>query len=165
MYSPRPERHGVLCNMGMSRKEITFDLSQEALRQHYPRKETGRDPQFFKRAYKDIQRFMETNGFERRQYSVYVSTEKLTALDVALLTPRRWRNSFPGCGTASGKSRQQTSGRGTASWACCATIRRPLNSCRRLFGGDGRKTEKQCRNDRRQGEYNSPCFSFLQKSG
>ena len=44
---PRPERHGVLCNMGMSWKEITFDLSQEALRQHYPRKETGRDPQFF----------------------------------------------------------------------------------------------------------------------
>ena len=71
--------------MGMSRKEITFDLSQEALRQHYPRKETGRDPQFFKRAYKDIQRFMETNGFERRQYSVYVSRTALTALDVAVL--------------------------------------------------------------------------------
>ncbi len=31
---------------------------------------------------------METNGFERRQYSVYVSTEKLTALDVALLTQK-----------------------------------------------------------------------------
>ena len=88
MCWPRPERHGVLCNMGMSQKEITFDLSQEALRQHYPRKETGRDPQFFKRAYKDIQRFMETNGFERRQYSVYVSTEELTALDVAVLTQR-----------------------------------------------------------------------------
>ena len=34
-----------------SRKQITFDLSQEALRQHYPRKETAQDPQFFKRAY------------------------------------------------------------------------------------------------------------------
>ena len=87
MYSPRPERHGVLCSMG-SRKEITFDLSQDALRQHYPRKETAQDPQFFKRAYKDIQRFMEANGFERRQYSVYVSAEKLTALDVAVLTQR-----------------------------------------------------------------------------
>ena len=74
--------------MGMTRKEITFDLSQEALRQHYPRKETGRDPQFFKRAYKDIRRFMETNGFERRQYSVYVSRSELTALDVAVLTQR-----------------------------------------------------------------------------
>ena len=88
MCWPRPERHGVLCNMGMSRKEITFDLSQEALRQHYPRKETAQDPQFFKRAYKDIRRFMEANGFERRQYSVYVSRSELTALDVAVLTQR-----------------------------------------------------------------------------
>ena len=72
--------------MGMTRKEITFDLSQEALRRHYPRKETAQDPQFFKRAYKDIRRFMEANGFERRQYSVYVSRSELTALDVAVLT-------------------------------------------------------------------------------
>ena len=85
---PRPERCGVPCSMGMSRKEITFDLSQEALRQHYPRKETAQDPQFFKRAYKDIRRFMEANGFERRQYSVYVSRSELTALDVAILTQR-----------------------------------------------------------------------------
>ncbi len=74
--------------MGRSRKQITFDLSQEALRQHYPHKETAQDPQFFKRAYKDIQRFMDANGFERRQYSVYVSMEALTALDVAVLTQR-----------------------------------------------------------------------------
>ena len=74
--------------MGMSRKEITFDLSQEALRKHYPRKETAQDPQFFKRAYKDIRRFMEANGFDRRQYSVYVSRSELTALDVAVLTQR-----------------------------------------------------------------------------
>ena len=81
---PRP---GMLCGMG-SRKQITFDLSLEALRQHYPHKEGAQDPQFFKRAYKDIQRFMEARGFERRQYSVYVSAEKLTALDVAVLTQR-----------------------------------------------------------------------------
>ena len=74
--------------MGMTRKEITFDLSQEALRKHYPRKETAQDPQFFKRAYKDIRRFMEASGFERRQYSVYVSRSELTALDVAVLTQR-----------------------------------------------------------------------------
>ena len=72
----------------MTRKQITFDLSQDALRQHYPRKETAQDPQFFKRAYKDIRRFMEANGFERRQYSVYVSRSELTALDVAVLTQR-----------------------------------------------------------------------------
>ena len=77
-----------VCNTGMTRKEITFDLSQEALRQHYPHKETAQDPQFFKRAYKDIRRFMEASGFERRQYSVYVSAEALTTLDVALLAQR-----------------------------------------------------------------------------
>ena len=87
MYSLRLVRCGVLCSMG-SRKQITFDLSQEALRQHYPRKETGQDPQFFKRAYKDIQKFMEASGFERRQYSVYVSTAELTTLDVALLAQK-----------------------------------------------------------------------------
>lgn len=80
--------------MGKSRKQITFDLSQDALRQYYPRKETVQDPQFFKRAYKDIQRFMEANGFERRQYSVYVSTADLTALDVAVLT-QQMAEQFP----------------------------------------------------------------------
>ena len=74
--------------MGRSRKQITFDLSQDALRQHYPRRATVQEPQFFKRAYKDIQRFMETNGFERGQYSVYVSVEELTALDVAVLAQK-----------------------------------------------------------------------------
>lgn len=53
--------------------------------EYYPRRDTAQYPQFFKRAYKDIQKFMGANGFERRQYSVYVSTEKLTALDVAVL--------------------------------------------------------------------------------
>ena len=77
-----------ICDTGMTRKEITFDLSQEALRQHYPHKETAQDPQFFKRAYKDIRRFMEASGFERRQYSVYVSAGALTTLDVALLAQR-----------------------------------------------------------------------------
>ena len=82
MCLPRP---GMLCGMG-SRKQITFDLSLAALRQHYPHKEGAQDPQFFKRAYKDIQRFMAAHGFERGQYSVYVSKEKMTALDVAVLT-------------------------------------------------------------------------------
>ena len=74
--------------MGTSRKQIAFDLSQDALKKHYPRRENVQDPQFFKRAYKDIQRFMEANGFERRQYSVYVSMAELTALDVAVLTQK-----------------------------------------------------------------------------
>ena len=74
--------------MGMTRKQISFDLSQDALKRYYPHKETGQDSQFFKRAYKDILRFMEANGFERRQYSVYVSLQQRTSLDVALLAQR-----------------------------------------------------------------------------
>lgn len=74
--------------MGMTRKQISFDLSQDALKRYYPHKEAGQDSQFFKRAYKDIRRFMEANGFERRQYSVYVSLQQRTSLDVALLAQR-----------------------------------------------------------------------------
>lgn len=74
--------------MGMTRKQISFDLSQDALKRYYPHKETGQDSQFFKRAYKDVRRFMEANGFERRQYSVYVSLQQRTSLDVALLAQR-----------------------------------------------------------------------------
>lgn len=74
--------------MGMTRKQISFDLSQDALKRYYPHKETGQDSQFFKRAYKDIRRFMKANGFERRQYSVYVSLQQRTSLDVALLAQR-----------------------------------------------------------------------------
>ena len=48
--------------MGMTRKQISFDLSQDALKRYYPHKEAGQDSQFFKRAYKDIRRFMEANG-------------------------------------------------------------------------------------------------------
>ena len=74
--------------MGMTRKQISFDLSQDALKRYYPHKETGQDSQFFKRAYKDIRRFMEAHGFERRHYSVYVSLQQRTSLDVALLAQR-----------------------------------------------------------------------------
>ncbi len=73
--------------MAESKKQITFDLSQDALKRYYPHKETGQDPQFFKKAYKDIRRFMEASGFERRQYSVYVSTEQRSAAH--LWGPRR----------------------------------------------------------------------------
>lgn len=83
--------------MGMTRKQITFDLNQEALRQWYPHQEPATDPQYYKRAYKDIQRFMTDNGFERRQRSVYVTTEKLTALDVARLM-QQMAGQFPWLG-------------------------------------------------------------------
>ena len=34
--------------MGMTRKQISFDLSQDALKRYYPHKQTGQDSQFFK---------------------------------------------------------------------------------------------------------------------
>lgn len=71
--------------MGATRKQITFDLNQELLRRWYPHQEPATDPQYYKRAYKDIQRFMSENGFERRQRSVYVSTGELTTLDIVSL--------------------------------------------------------------------------------
>lgn len=88
--------------MGTSRKQIAFDLSHEALKRHYPRRETAQDPQFFKRAYKDIQRFMDANGFERRQHSVYVSTGELTTLDVAVLM-RQMASQLPWLGQCAEK--------------------------------------------------------------
>ncbi len=67
------------------RKQITFDLQQAALKKHYPRKPLTLNPQFYKKAYRDIQGFMIRNGFEHRQYSVYTSVEKMTVADVVRL--------------------------------------------------------------------------------
>lgn len=68
-----------------SRKQITFDLSQKALERHYPRPNFTTNPRFYKKAYADIARFMKKNGFEHRQFSVYISKEKLTEAKVISL--------------------------------------------------------------------------------
>lgn len=60
-----------MANIG-SRKQITFDLCQEALKKYYPHSLT--------QAYYDIRRFMESHGFEHRQSSAYVSLDKMTTL-------------------------------------------------------------------------------------
>ena len=58
-----------MANSGI-RKQITFDLCQEALKKYYPHSLT--------QAYYDIRRFMESHGFEHRQSSAYVSLDKMT---------------------------------------------------------------------------------------
>lgn len=63
--------------MSRSRKQITFDLSQEKLKLFYPRRNSQSDD-FYKKAYSDIQNFMLKNGFSHRQYSVYISNEAFT---------------------------------------------------------------------------------------
>ena len=73
---------------GMTRKQITFDLSQEALEAHYPRGERVRSEHHYRKAYQDIRRFMEKQGLTWRQNSVYVSAEPMTTMDVVLLSQR-----------------------------------------------------------------------------
>lgn len=68
-----------------SRKQITFDLSQKALAEHYPRPKYTVNPRYYKKAYSDISRFMKKNGFEHRQFSVYTSIDRLTAAKVSAL--------------------------------------------------------------------------------
>ena len=68
-----------------SRKQITFDLSQKALAEHYPRPKFTINPKFYKKAYADISQFMKKHGFEHPQFSVYASIEKITGADIKLL--------------------------------------------------------------------------------
>lgn len=73
-----------MANRG-SRKQITFDLSQDKLKRYYPVPLHSRDAKYYKKAYKDVFRFMKKHKFEHRQYSVYISEEKMTTVDVAFL--------------------------------------------------------------------------------
>ena len=72
--------------MKTTRKQITFDLSQEALEVYYPRSERARSEHHYRKAYQDIRRFMEKQGFAWRQNSVYVSDAPMTTMDVVLLS-------------------------------------------------------------------------------
>ena len=57
-------------------KEIAFDLDTNKLQDYYDD---------YTRAYKDIRRFMEQNGFTHRQGSVYNSVNKMNDTGVMLL--------------------------------------------------------------------------------
>ena len=70
--------------MSATRKQITFDLSQEKLKLFYPRG-SSQSENFYKKAYSDIQKFMLKNGFSHRQYSVYVSKKGLSQAEVNML--------------------------------------------------------------------------------
>ena len=69
-----------------SRKQITFDLSDKMLKNFYPRPKLALNPNYHKKAWKDIARFMNKNGFEHRQYSVYASISEMTSAQVNALT-------------------------------------------------------------------------------
>ncbi|MDR2089712.1 MAG: hypothetical protein LBP73_10190 [Clostridiales Family XIII bacterium] len=65
-----------------SRKQITFDLKQELLEKHYPHPKFTVNPKYYKKAYADVNGFMQRNDFEHRQYSVYASNKKLTTYNI-----------------------------------------------------------------------------------
>lgn len=68
-----------------SRKQITFDLSDKMLKNVYPRPKLMVNPNYHKKAWRDIARFMKKNGFEHRQYSVYASDSVMTGAQVNAL--------------------------------------------------------------------------------
>ncbi len=67
--------------MGLSQKAINFDLDTNALKEYYPKKD-------YHQAYDDIKKFMTKNGFEHRQGSGYVSSDKLSNKDILKLTEK-----------------------------------------------------------------------------
>ncbi len=69
------------------RKALNFDLDTNALKKHYPGKN-------YRKAYSDIKRFMEHEGFTHRQWSGYVSNEKLSMQKIAAKT-KKLSQTFP----------------------------------------------------------------------
>ena len=55
------------------RRAINFDLDTAKLKKYYP----SSFPLGYRKAYTDIKNFLESNGFEHRQYSGYVSKEEM----------------------------------------------------------------------------------------
>lgn len=62
-----------------TRKAINFDLDTGKLLEHF--KNTHR-------AYSDIKKFMEHNGFEHRQYSGYISKEPVSKFYITDITEK-----------------------------------------------------------------------------
>ena len=64
-----------------SRKQISFDLDTEKLKQYYPKKD-------WRGAYKDIKKFMLDKDFEWRQGSNYMSKISKTTYDIFDITDK-----------------------------------------------------------------------------
>lgn len=66
----------------LRKKQIAFDLGENALKEYYPKPKFTLNPKYYNKAYKDISKFMSRNGFDHSQYSVYVSRRELTDYDI-----------------------------------------------------------------------------------
>ena len=68
------------------RKAINFDLNNNLLKQYYPSKN-------YKKAWKDINKYLENNDFIHRQYSGYVSKTGISMAEVGNIIgkmSRKW---------------------------------------------------------------------------
>ena len=61
-----------------TKKALNFDLSDVQLRKYYPSKN-------YKKAWSDIKSYLLDNGFNHRQYSGYVSNERISMIYVTQL--------------------------------------------------------------------------------
>lgn len=65
------------------RRAINFDLSEELLKLHYPKS--------IKNAWKEVGRYLKDNGFKHRQYSGYVSKNKLSDGELLTIVYKMWQ--------------------------------------------------------------------------
>jgi len=69
-----------------SRKLLAFDLKQDDLKKHYPKPKsklkTIINPQYYKKAYRDIKQFLEKENWEHTQGSGYISKHDMSNADV-----------------------------------------------------------------------------------
>ena len=79
------ENNEMIEEPSRSRKQITFDLSDSRLKEFYPRPKETENPTYHKKAWTDISKFMQKNGFEHRQYSVYASASEMSTAQVTAL--------------------------------------------------------------------------------
>ena len=69
------------------KKALNFDFDTKSLKKYYPGKH-------YRNAYKDIKQFLLKNGFEHRQWSGYVSKDKISSTDVRMISAKI-RITFP----------------------------------------------------------------------
>ena len=69
-----------------NKKAINFDLDTKKLNIYY-----GKN---IRNAYREIGKFLENNGFKHRQWSGYVSINKMSNFDIVNLNIKMWKK-FP----------------------------------------------------------------------
>lgn len=62
-------------------KALNFDLDTKALERYYPSSS-------YRQAYRDIRHFLQSNGFEHRQWSGYRSEQAMSDAEITLLITR-----------------------------------------------------------------------------